>query len=277
MSCIRGGRPDRAGPASRWLCALVLAVAALAPPAARAFGADGHRIVAELAQRRLAPAAAAEVRRLLDGEADPTLTGIANWADEVRDREAYRWSAPLHYVNFPRDSCRYDAARDCRDGRCVVAAIERYARELHDRRLGDERRRAALKWLVHFVADVHQPLHAGYADDKGGNTFQVFYAGRGSNLHALWDSLILDLPRRGWRDYAGVLAARSAGRDLRWSPQAAQRWAEQSCRLIAAAAIYPERPGRLNRAYAERQLPVVERQLVLAGARLAALLNAELR
>jgi hypothetical protein len=266
-------------PAPRRLLPLaVLALALLLPPGpAAAFGADGHRIVAALAQRQLAPAVVDQVSRLLAGEADPSLVGIATWADQVRDLEAWRSTAPWHYVNFPRGHCRYRARARCPGGDCVVGAIERQAAILADPGQSVAARRQALKFVVHFVADVHQPLHAGYADDRGGNTYQVFYLGQGGNLHALWDGGILRAAGLAWPDHVERLAQRPTPPAVgEWSPQAAGQWAEQSCRLIDQAAVYPPRPGRLPRDYLPRQLPVVEAQLVLAAARLAALLNAVL-
>lgn len=245
-------------------------------PQSPAFGPDGHRIVAELAQRRLSPPAMEHVGALLARGPDTSLADIANWADDVRKTPEYRWSAPLHYVNFPRSSCNYDAERDCPEGRCIVGAIERHAGILGDASRPTEERREALKFIVHFVADLHQPLHAGYADDKGGNLFQVSYLGHGSNLHALWDGGILRLRKRGWREYADALHDMNPRADVRWSPEAPRQWAQASCRLIADARIYPQRPGRLESGYVERLLPVVEKQLVLASARLASLLNVAL-
>lgn len=241
-----------------------------------AFGPDGHRIIADLAQRSLSPTATAHVAALLAGEPETTLVDIANWADEVRKTPAYADTAPLHYVNFPRSSCRYDPARDCPRGRCVVEAIVRHAATLADAGQPMDTRRDALKFVVHFVGDIHQPLHAGYADDKGGNLFQVYYVGRGSNLHALWDGGILRTARHDWRDYADALAGELPHEDARWSSTAPRQWAETSCRLIGSARLYPERPGRLDTGYVERQRPVVERQLAIAAARLASLLNAVL-
>lgn len=259
-------------------CVLLLAalLAAAAPAPARAFGADGHRIVADLAARQVAPHTAGRIAELLAGEADASLAGVSVWADQVRELPEWRWTAPLHYVNFPRGECVYRPARDCPGGRCVIAAIADQARTLGDPGRPDEVRLQALKFLVHFVADIHQPLHAGYADDRGGNTFQLFYLGQGGNLHALWDGGLLRADREPWTTRSARLASIGPDRDTAWSPRAPAAWAEASCRLIGSAGIYPPRPGRLPRGYIEAQLPVVERQLVLAGARLAALLDAVL-
>lgn len=283
----RGGDGELASPrrSASFACAVAgiaaLALAALlAPMPARAFGADGHRIIGELAQAQLSPATARAVADLLAGEADPTLAGIATWADELRETPAGRDTAPLHYVNFPRGgSCRYRARRDCPGGRCVVGAIEDQARRLADRRLPRVERQAALRFLVHFIADVHQPLHAAYADDRGGNLFQVFYIGQGSNLHAVWDSGFLRSPRVAWRRYAARLQARgheAVGTpfDAGWNRHAPARWAEESCRLLDAAGIYPPRPGRLPADYLDRLRPVFDQQLLRAAARLAGALEA---
>jgi len=158
--------------------------------AAFAWGADGHRLVAEEAEAHLSAASRAEVDRLLKLEPGATLRSISTWPDEVRSPGTASW----HYVNFPRDgNCTYVASRDCSNGACVVGAIEAQAAILSSN-APDAERLTALKYVVHFVGDVHQPLHAGYADDKGGNTYQVQFGGRGTNLHSVWDSGLI----RSW-------------------------------------------------------------------------------
>ncbi len=147
---------------------LILAAAAL-PSLAFARGADAHRLVAKVAAEHLTPAAGAEINHLLALEPGATLASISNWADETRTKE----TAPWHYVNLPRGGgCTYDAVTMCPGGACVVGAIERQEAILASH-APDAERLQALKYVVHFMADVHQPLHAGFADDRGGNTFQL--------------------------------------------------------------------------------------------------------
>src|SRR5690606_7611338 len=145
------------------------------PHAAQAWGPLGHRLVVRLAQAQLAPPAQVEVQRLLATEGLQSLADIANWADELRssDPGLGRRSARWHYVNLGELGCRYDAQAACRDGNCVVEAINAQAAILGDRGRSDAERLQALKFLVHFVGDVHQPMHAGYARDRGGNTVQL--------------------------------------------------------------------------------------------------------
>lgn len=257
--------------------ALLWSLLVLSPANAVAFGPLGHRLVAALAEERLSPPTRAELERLL-GEG-VTLAAVSTWADELRDRDAERGRATArwHFVNIPREAqCRYDEARDCPEGQCIVAALERQAALLADRRTADPIRREALKWVVHLVGDIHQPLHAGYPEDRGGNLFQVHYLGRGSNLHALWDSGLLESARRNEDEYLERLrpAAASIPTALTaYRADAARRWAEESCALLASLPIYPPRAGRLPRGYLKTMRPHVEERVLRAGLRLAELLE----
>jgi hypothetical protein len=245
-------------------------------PRALAWGREGHQIVAELAQRQLHPAELAEVRRLLAGESDPSLAGVANWADELRDGDPERGklTSRWHFINFPRGDCAFSAARDCPDGNCVVAAINRQFLVLSDARRPDAERAEALKFLVHFLGDVHQPLHAGFGDDRGGNDFQVNIGDEGSNLHKVWDSKIIETREPDFRVYADQLAKRSplpfdtTGR----SDRPAVDWAQESCRLVSAKDFYPP-SHKIGAAYYRQNQAVVDMRLRQAGKRLADMLN----
>lgn len=250
-----------------WL--LALSIALLVPAAdLSAWGEPGHRLVAALAEQQLRPATRAAALALLEGDDADHLADIAGWADRARDQPAYAWSKPLHYVNLA-DDCRYRPRRDCPDGDCVVGAIERFAAELADRTLPRARRAEALKWLVHFVGDLHQPLHAGFARDLGGNRYQLQLDGKGTNLHAVWDRSILAHRGIGLAEHLQRLATLPL--PVAGSLDAAQ-WAEATCRIILEHSIYPDR-RRIDATYLERQLPIAETQLVLAGTRLAALIE----
>lgn len=258
--------------------ALLLGAVSLSLPAL-AWGTQGHRLVAHLAEAELSPAARREVDRLLAGEAEPTLAGIANWADDIRDHDAalYRRTARWHFVNIAEDACQYDARRDCRNGDCVVEAIRRQTAILADRRQSTAARRDALKFIVHFVGDVHQPLHAGYARDRGASDTQVSDAGFGTNLHAVWDSRMIYQQRLSDAAYLDQLQALPLVVALTRDPlpPASVSWAIDSCRIVREPDFYPAKP-RLHAGYFPRWTPVVEVQLRRAGARLAQLLNASL-
>ncbi|MGE7139587.1 S1/P1 nuclease [Luteibacter sp. NPDC031894] len=261
----------------------IAALLALAIPAfastVQAWGDIGHRIVAELAWRQLDPAARAEVNRLLKVDGSDSLPDIASWPDHLRDmpgQEALgKATGPMHYVNFRDDTCHYVPPRDCADGRCVIGGLEKYVAILGDRHAPEAARAQALKFVVHFVGDVHQPLHAGNRDDKGGNDFQVRFDGKGTNLHRVWDSQMLYTRDLKWKAYADRLAAEGPvklPRAIAPFDNAYAQWAEESCKIVARRGFYPD-AHRVDDAYVAQNLPVAETRLREAGKRLADLLN----
>ncbi len=245
--------------------------------AAHAWNAYGHRLVADLAEPGLDPAARAEVQRLLALEGAASMAEVASWADDLRGTgsDLGRRSGSWHFVNMAQDGCAYDAARHCPDEGCVVAAIRDQARILGDRDLPDDERLQALKFVIHFVGDAHQPMHAGYLHDRGGNRVQVRVHGKGSNLHALWDGDLLASAGLDGAAYADRLrqAPRQPESDTGpYTPSAPAVWVEQSCRIVTKPGVYPPK-AKLDPAYLEAHRPTAERQVQLAGARLARLLN----
>lgn len=255
---------------------LVFAAAlALAPVPVHAWGPLGHRLVALLAWDDLTPATRRQIDALLQGEPDPTLAGIARWADDLRenDPDLGRKTARWHFVNIGEHDCAYEPARDCPGGNCVVEAIKAQAAILADTGRTQAERLQALKFVVHFVGDVHQPLHAGYGRDKGGNDMQLNWNGRGTNLHTLWDSRMLLSTKRSEADYLQhlrTLPRPDMGTITLPPPSAA--WAEQSCRVATQADFYPRR-AKLEQRYVDQHLPIAERQLRAGGVALAAVLN----
>ncbi|MGH8184736.1 MAG: S1/P1 nuclease [Rhodanobacteraceae bacterium] len=252
---------------------LVACLALLALPAF-AWGPRGHRIVACLAEAQLTPLARAEVDRLLALRGARHLADVANWADDLRDTDPalFRRTKRMHFVNFHSRNCIYQPPRDCRRGECVVAAIEKYSAVLADRSNPPAERAEALAFVVHFVGDIHQPLHADYRRDAGGNDIQVRWRGRGTNLHKVWDSLMLDSTHLSAAQYARKLLAENSPVATGGTPI---EWAEESCRIDRDDGVYPP-THFIDRAYVEREFPIAEMRLRQAGVRLAELLNRDL-
>jgi hypothetical protein len=253
---------------------LLLLLVAAAPPIA-AWGPHGHQVVAEIAARELTPSARAEVEALLGDRASNAMREASTWADEIRGEPEWRHTGGWHYLNFERGDCRYVARKACRNGDCVVGAIQRQARVLADRKATALRRTQALRFLIHFIGDVHQPLHAGYRDDRGGNDFQVRNRRDGDNLHGFWDQDLLRAVRGELKVMAharDLLQQPGAEPDRRWGESAPVAWAEASCEIVQRDDFYPER-GRITPDYIARFSPVADAQLEAAGHRLGALLN----
>jgi hypothetical protein len=197
------------------------------------------------------------------------------WADEVRNDTAYARYVTAHYLNVPSGRERVDPAVDCAATYCVIEAITDLRAEVANAALPAARRRDALRFLVHFVADVHQPLHVGRPEDSGGNGVALRFFAEETNLHTLWDAglvqrALLD-PWDGRRLYESITPAERAA----WDDLDPVTWANESYRIVEREAYRGVEPGaQLGSAYADRNAAVIELRIVQAGCRLGRLLNA---
>ena len=283
----------RRAAAASWAFTLVLCAPVFA------WGPEGHRVVGEIAERYLGARARAQVAELLNNDrlADGSPSGrrtlgeVASWADEIKDFDWGRRRAPWHYDDVPL-CADPDYARYCRGGRCASAQLERQIAVLGDPRARARARNEALKWVVHLMGDIHQPLHAANHADRGGNLVQVSFLGErenppygGLNLHAVWDGQMV---ARLIADRGGELALVSAPiaeSDRRaWERGSIPDWIAES-HVLARDRVYASLPVpaacgerisgvvALGDAYYASAAPVVDLQLRKAGVRLARVLN----
>jgi nuclease S1 len=261
--------------------AALASVAAL-PQQAQAWSAEGHRIVCEIAWERLTPQARWFVTGLLRDEADPVFARTCAWADEVRST-THTHTAAYHYINIPAGADGVDLTRDCGDPerRCVTWAIRHYALRLIDSSLPHGERNEALKFLSHFVGDLHQPLHAGRPEDLGGNRVFVNFFGdagrpdRPLNLHSVWDGAILRRGGHSWPESASRLNKQIEPQDVqKWEELDLIGWTNESF-CIADEFAYGRLPAGnlIGNAYFRPALGYSESRLQMAGVRLAYLLN----
>lgn len=232
----------------------------------------GHRLVARLAEPLLTPQARGAARDLLGGQ---SLADAAVWADNIRQ---YRRDADrLHFVNIPLAATSYDSARDCPRGQCVIAAIERDRRVLADTTASPGDRAEALRFLIHFVGDLHQPLHVADDGDRGGNERDVVFLGRRTDLHKVWDGELVEAFGMTPDQYLAYLRNRMKSMDLRALERGTPAdWAMEEHRAAAEHAYHLSRDGRLGRAYVQANRPVIDHALIAAGVRLALVLNSAL-
>jgi hypothetical protein len=245
------------------------------PPAASAWGAAAHRIVGANAVAMLDDSARAAVVEILGGDSGEIIGEACFWPDTVRETPEWEWSAPMHYVNIPRSTMHYDWERDCPDGMCVTAAIVKYANELSHPELSPEQRWRAFAWLCHLTGDLHQPLHAGYRDDLGGNTVNVEYRGNTGNLHQFWDRVVIQ-DRLGandnWERACSGPAGTGAAND--WNPGSVSTWTDES-HALAATSAYPT-GYVIDEPFADQTWLIIRQQWQKASNRLARILNATL-
>jgi hypothetical protein len=252
----------------------------IAPATCFAWGVEGHQIVAHIAARELTGAASAQLQDLLGGDAEAAMVQVSTWADEVR--RARPDTAPWHFVvDIPVGSAGYDAGRDCRNDDCIVAQIEREKTILANRQLTPTMRAEALRFLIHFVGDVHQPLHAADNHDRGGNGIRVSIDGKQTNLHAIWDTEAVTVLGTDAHTLADTLEAQVSSADRKqWQSESTRDWANESFQ-VASTEIYAKLMGSgdtkapimFPNTYAASERTVVITQLEKAGVRLAWILN----
>jgi hypothetical protein len=256
----------------RNLLAGALAMTLLAP-ATWAWGPTGHQAIARLAALHLNPRAQQEIAKLL--EENETLITVSTWADQVRPQR--KETGPWHFIDIPIDAERGDWETYCPAQGCVIRKINELIAFLKSGQ-GDRTQRAeALKFLVHFVGDLHQPLHAGEKGDRGGNDVPVVFFDKAANLHWIWDSSIIDrLFEREpeWREKF----TRQVDPEQRsaWVAGGVADWAWDSVRVskdVVYGNLPAERPAVIRGDYQAKAEGPALLQLRKAGVRLAKVLN----
>lgn len=232
------------------------------------WGKTGHRVVGEVAGKYLSKKARKAVADLLGGE---TLAEVANYADAIKSDPVYRKYSPWHYVNFPLDK-DYQEVSPSPQGD-VITAIERSIAVLEDPSTSREDKAFYLKLLIHFIGDLHQPMHIGQAEDRGGNDIQLQWFGRGSNLHRVWDSEMIDDYGMSYTELARSLPRWSRKEKAQAQEGCLQDWVREIREVTVLVYASVETGEKLSYPYSYKWWETVEQQLLLGGLRLAAVLN----
>lgn len=267
----------------------------LAPATLRAWGGEGHQIVALIAEAHLTLEANEGIRQLLGGDVFISDAEVASWADQIRRERGRPSTSSWHYVNVPLEAAGYDARRDSPKTTDIIEATASQVAAISDTTLPTDERAEALKFVVHFIGDMHQPLHCADRGDRGGNSTPVYLLkaeGKPSNLHTVWDTLLLKTIKRGERvaPYADRLNAAITEEQMKeWRSGDPIKWVNEG-HEIARKTVYagvpvpaanagelittdPSTVPVLDQAHVDAATPVIERQLQRAGIRLAMVLN----
>jgi hypothetical protein len=232
------------------------------------WGRNGHRVTGEIAQRNLSKKAAREIKELLDGQ---SLALVSTFADEIRSDNAYRKYAPWHYVNFPFDST-YETHPKSEKGDLYVA-IHKCLEVLQDNNAPKDQKAFHLKLLVHFLGDLHQPLHVGIAEDRGGNEIQVQWFDKGTNLHRVWDEEIIESYQMSYLELTANSPSLSKRQIIAIQNGSVKDWMYESRALCEQVYQTTKAGDDLGYSYQYDYTNVVRSQLQKAGLRLAKLLN----
>jgi hypothetical protein len=254
------------------------------------WGKNGHRIVAEAAEHYLTPKTKAYINKILSGK---SMAQISIWADEMYSVKDWNCASTFHYANIEAGKKYLDSKKNPRGD--IVRALIYFEDILRDQENSPELRLIALKYFIHFVGDIHQPLHAGLACDYGGNDIKINWFGRVTNLHVIWDETLIEFQQLSYTEFVKFLEHPSANLIKRWQNSTYLDWIEESRAYRKSVYIcYKEdrcflgnfyssdcsgneelkkNPARLKYQYNYRHFIEVEKRLLKAGIRLAGKLN----
>tara|TARA_R110001583_G_scaffold150811_2_gene302788 strand:+ start:5125 stop:5907 length:783 start_codon:yes stop_codon:yes gene_type:complete len=234
---------------------------------ALALGPNGHRIVAKIAEDNLNPEAKAALMQITNG--DP-LAKLANWPDEIRSDKNWDFAKPWHYISVDDDET-FDGLARSKQGD-ILKALSHYEQQLRDNTLTREKKWQALAFLIHFTGDIHQPLHVGRRDDRGGNDITVKWFGKESKLHAVWDTSMVEHQHLSYTEYADFLNNYTQDTVKSWQKSDYQDWAKDSKSLRENVYNLPQ-DMNIGYEYAYKNTPLLNKQMSKAGVRLAGKLN----
>lgn len=237
-----------------------------------AWGQLGHRIVGQIAESHLNAKAKTAVKNILGNE---SLAMCANWADFVKSDRAYDYLSTWHYINFPggladaelNSILKADTATD------VYTKIIFLTKELKNKSLAQDKKVMYLRLLVHFVGDVNQPMHTGHLEDKGGNDIKLSWFGKSSNLHALWDSDLIESQELSYTEYAKAINFCTPQQKTAWQKDPLTKWIEDSYHISQKLYGNVTTGDKLSYRYIYDNLATANQQLLKGGVRLAGLLN----
>lgn len=255
---------------------------------ASCWGTDGHTAIGILAVNQLPPETLLALESIVNPLTKQAMEKVCNWPDDLRETEEGEWSSALHYINIPRGDEVYSESRDCPlqpdhmthterpPQHCATEAIKYFAAELTNPQASKEQRWEALAWLCHLVGDLHQPLHAGFADDRGANNIEVFFNDEQMNLHHFWDTALINQKAGSWQYLVGELSEfPPVQADSNWSPGMVNDWTNESHKLAKEKA-YPTKEN-IDECFVQQSWELTQQQIRKAASHLALIINSELK
>lgn len=237
-----------------------------------AWGLLGHRIVGQIAESYLTPKAKLEVIKILGTE---SIAMSSNWPDFIKSDSTMSYLSPWHYLNL-KGGLSYTEVQAFLKSDTSINAYTRInflVKELKNKLLSKEKKAFYLKLLIHIVGDIHQPLHVGRPDDRGGNSIRVQWFNAPFNLHQVWDAELIDLQQLSYTEYTKAINHTTKIQRLQWQQQPVSEWIWQSYQV--AEKIYGDikQEEKLGYFYNYKYIQILEKQLVIGGVHLAGLLN----
>jgi hypothetical protein len=244
-----------------------------APLQSWAWGTEGHRVAGQIADSYLTPKARAAIKAILGNE---SIAITSNWADFIKSDPNYNYLSTWHYIDMDK-SYTYPELQEYLSHDTNVDAytkLQFLIGELKKKDLTKENKLLYLRMLIHIVEDVHQPLHVGHTEDKGGNDIKVTWFNNSTNLHSVWDSQLIEFQQLSYTEYTAAINHTTAAERAEWQKAPISQWLFESNQI--ADKIYSEvKTGDTINAYKYNfgHIDIVNQQLLKAGVRLAGVLN----
>ena len=242
------------------------------PSQTNAWGVLGHRIVGQIAESYLTPGAKKEIQKILGTE---SIAIAANWADFIKSDSTMNYISPWHYVDVKGGLSQAAFHTHFKNDTTVDAytQLNFLIKELKNKNLAKDKKVMYLKLLIHIVGDIHQPLHVGHPEDKGGNDIKVTWFGAATNLHSVWDSRLIDFQQLSYTEYADALNHTTAAQRAMLQKQRLIDWLYQTYQV--ADKVYGDiKPDeKLGYVYNYKFIDILDQQLLIGGVHLAGLLN----
>lgn len=230
------------------------------------WGPTGHRVTGWIAEKHLTKKAKKELQRILG---DQSLAMASTWMDEIRSDSTYDYMGDWHWVTVPHGQT-YQTSEKNPNGD-IIQTIERIINALKSKKLSAKEEAENVKILIHLIGDIHQPLHVGLGNDRGGNDIKVSWFRSESNLHRVWDSDMIDDTKLSYTELAESLDKPDATKIAAWQKNDARDWATES--ISYRDAVYNYGNGKLGYKYSYLNFHIVRHRLLQAGIRLAGVLN----
>jgi len=238
------------------------------------WGYTGHRTIGLIAENHLHPRAKLAIKNLLG---DTTIADACTWADDARREPEFKETGNWHFLNLPLglNFTEFKKYVDTIKQENVYSALLSAEKTLTDKNSTKQQQIHALKFIMHFVGDLHQPMHVSRAEDKGGNTIQLNYEGKGTNLHSVWDTKLLEKQGLTFTELAAKYDHIPTAEIEKWQNEPIIQWIWESYQITSL--LYAEVDSMTNRTigdeYYQKHLPTIEKRIQQAGIRLAGVLN----
>jgi len=236
------------------------------------WGGTGHKTVAKIADNHLTPNAKAAVKALLG---DQSMSDVASWADQLRNDPQYSNTGSWHYINVPLSLSYEEFSKTVKaQGPAnVYGALLKCEDDIKSKTTTYQQKSDALKFIIHFVGDMHQPMHVSRAEDKGGNSIQLQFDGKGTNLHSLWDSGLINKQGETFEQMAIGYDKATSIEIKQWQSTDPMQWAYESYEISTKLYAEADKDKSPGDTYYQQYIPIVQQRIEMAGIRLAGVLN----